>query len=65
MLRQKKRVYFFTYGWNGRLEKRPLYARIDLVKDLKLAGVRDASLNDLIDRALLIEQAGEENKEEK
>ena len=39
--------------------------RKDLAKDLKVAGVRDAFFNDLIDRALLIEQAGEENKEEK
>ena len=31
----------------------------DLAKDLKVAGVRDASFNDLIDRALVIEQADE------
>ncbi|KAH9763374.1 Endonuclease [Citrus sinensis] len=31
--------------------------RKDLAKDLKVAGVRDAFFNDLIDRALLIEQA--------
>ena len=37
----------------------------DLAKDLKVAGVRDASFNDLIDRALVIEQADEEKKEEK
>ncbi|KAH9769531.1 hypothetical protein KPL71_012037 [Citrus sinensis] len=39
--------------------------RKDLAKDLKVAGVRDASFNELIDRALVIEQAYEENKEEK
>ena len=37
----------------------------DLAKDLKVAGVRDASFNDLIDRAVVIEQADEEKKEEK
>ena len=37
----------------------------DLVKDLKVAGVRDASFNELIDRALVIKQANEEKKEEK
>ena len=39
--------------------------RKDLAKDLKVAGVRDASFNDLIDRSLVIEQADEEKKEEK
>ena len=37
----------------------------DLAKDLKVAGVRDASFNDLIDRALVIEKADEKKKEEK
>ena len=37
----------------------------DLAKDLKVAGVRDGFFNELIDRALVIEQAYEENKEEK
>ena len=37
----------------------------DLAKDLKMAGVCDTSFNELIDRALVIEQADEENKEEK
>ena len=39
--------------------------RKDLAKDLKVAAVHDASFNELIDRALVIEQADEENKEEK
>ena len=39
--------------------------RKDLTKDLKVVGVRDASFNDLIDQALVIEQADEEKKEEK
>ena len=30
-----------------------------------MVGVRDASFNELIDRALVIEQANEEKKEEK
>ena len=34
----------------------------DLAKDLKVAGVRDGSFNELIDRALVIEQADEEKK---
>ena len=37
----------------------------NLTKDLKVARVHDASFNDLIDRALVIEQADEEKKEEK
>ena len=37
----------------------------DLAKDLKVAGVRDASFNELIDGALVIEQADEEKKEKK
>ncbi|XP_024042657.1 uncharacterized protein LOC112099526 [Citrus clementina] len=37
----------------------------DLAKDLKVAGVRDASFNDLIDQALVIEQVDEEKKEGK
>ena len=32
----------------------------DLTKDLKVVGVRDASFNDLIDQALVIEQEDEE-----
>lgn len=39
--------------------------RKDLAKDLKVAGVCDASFNELIDWALVIEQADEEKKEEK
>ena len=39
--------------------------RKDLAKDLKGVGVRDVSFNDLIDRALVIEKADEEKKEEK
>ena len=39
--------------------------RKDVAKDLKVAGVRDASFNELIDRALVIEQADEVKKEEK
>ena len=37
----------------------------NLAKDLKVVGVRDASFNDLIDQALVIEQADEEKKKEK
>ena len=37
----------------------------DLTEDVKLAKVRDASFNEFIDCALLIEQADEEKKEEK
>lgn len=36
-----------------------------LTEDLKLAKVHDASFNEFIDCALLIEQADEEKKEEK
>ena len=39
--------------------------RKHLPKDLKVGGVRDASFNELINRALVIEQADEEKKEEK
>ena len=39
--------------------------RKDLAKDLKVARFRDASFNDLIDRALVIEQVDEEKQEEK
>ena len=39
--------------------------RKDLTKDLKVAGVCDFSFNELIDRALVTEQADEEKKEEK
>ena len=35
----------------------------DLAKDLKVAGVRDASFNELIDRAMVIKQVDEEKKE--
>ena len=37
----------------------------DLAKDLKVAGVCDASFNELIDRALVIEKVDEEKNEEK
>ena len=36
--------------------------RKDLAKDLKVAGVHDVSFNDLIDRAMVIEQPDEEKK---
>ena len=39
--------------------------RKDLAKDLKVAGVRDTSFNNLINRALVIEQADEEKNEAK
>ena len=37
----------------------------DLAKDLKVAGVCDASFNELINRALVIKLADEENKEQR
>ena len=36
-----------------------------LRKDLKMTGVRDASFNEIIDQAWVIEQADEEKKKEK
>ena len=39
--------------------------RKDLAKDLKVAGVCDISLNELIDRALVSEWVDEEKKKEK
>ena len=36
--------------------------RKDLAKDLNVAGVRNASFNELIDRALVIEQANKKKR---